>query len=244
VDEARAWGSWIALSGQLNLVSEWLPKLPPDRLEVVKRTIHGAGEGIGLCGRPVDLFEQESPRIWRLSSGEGSARRDVVGFFNWDDKQPQTISVDLSRLDLPEGGKGSYAAFDFWENTFLPVVSGTLKLDLRPGSCRVIALRRLDDHPVLVSTSRHVTQGIVDVADERWDATTHTLSGASRVIGGDAYELRIALPAGLAGNGAAVSVSDEDRRAGVTAAVGHAAEGVRATISAPENREVRWEVRF
>ena len=39
-----------------------------------------------------------------------------------------------------------------------------------PVSCRILALRACEDHPVLVSTSRHVTQGMVDVESEAWDA--------------------------------------------------------------------------
>ena len=34
----------------------------------------------------------------------------------------------------------------------------------------------------------------MDVLEERWDPQTRTLSGKSRVVAGDRYELRIALP--------------------------------------------------
>lgn len=51
-------------------------------------------------------------------------------------------------------------------------------------------------HPVLLSTSRNINQGLTDVLDEQWDPATQTLSGKSRVISGDPYELRIAVPEG------------------------------------------------
>ncbi len=53
---------------------------------------------------------------------------------------------------------------------------------------------------MLISTSRHVTQGMVDVTDEKWETAAAglagTLSGRSKVVGGDSYEIRIALPEG------------------------------------------------
>ncbi len=59
----------------------------------------------------------------------------------------------------------------------------------------VLAVRPVLDHPFVLGTSQHVTQGIVDVVDENWNSETKTLSGVSRVIGGEDYELRIYDPA-------------------------------------------------
>jgi hypothetical protein len=42
-----------------------------------------------------------------------------------------------------------------------------------------------------LSTSQHVTQGIVDVVKVSWDAEKKLLSGVSKVIANDPYELRI-----------------------------------------------------
>lgn len=63
--------------------------------------------------------------------------------------------------------------------------------------CRVIAVRALDGtRPVLVSTSRHVASPVIDVTDECWDAAAKTLSGVSKTVPGEAYELRIWVPDG------------------------------------------------
>ena len=87
-----------------------------------------------------------------------------------------------------------YAAFDFWGNQFLPDITDTISSTLRPHACKIIALRPIEDHPFVLSTSAHVTQGMTDILEEHWDAATHTLSGKSRVVGGDPYEMRIATP--------------------------------------------------
>jgi hypothetical protein len=234
VEQARAWGSWIALSGQLNMVSEWLPGLPEERLEVVRRTMPNTG----LCGRPLDLFDQADARVWKLTSGEGESRRDVVGLFNWDDKAAAKVSVPLVKLGLPERGKGGYVGFDFWGNRFVEISGDVLEMELPPGSCRVISIVPAGDRPRVVSTSRHVTQGVVDLRGETWDGKV--LSGVSRVVGGDDYEIRIA--------GGAVprtaEVSQPDQEAGVTIAVKDHGPNARVVLKSPANREVRWGVGF
>ena len=39
LDQGRAWALFIVVSGALNIVSEWLPKLPKDRLDIFKRSL-------------------------------------------------------------------------------------------------------------------------------------------------------------------------------------------------------------
>jgi hypothetical protein len=240
LDQARAWASWIVLSGQLNMVSEWLPGLPPDRLEILKRSIPNTGR----CGRPVDLFEQADPRIWHLSGGGVGSSHDVVGLFNWDDGHPQVVSLGLAQLDLPGGGKGAYVGFDYWANEFVRPFKEKLEATLPPASCRVIALRPALDRPQVVSTSRHVSQGIVDLLEERWDGASRTLSGTSRVVGMDPYELRIAAPEAGDWRVTAVVLSSGDRDAGVTIRTVQPGPQARVSIHSPVNREVRWQVRF
>lgn len=239
LDQARAWGSWIAVSGQLNLVSEWLPRLPSERLEVVKRSMPNHG----LCGRPIDLFERNLPQVWHLTAGADETRRDIVGLFNWDDEKATTFSVDLDKLDLPDGGTGLYVGFDYWANEFVAPFSATLETELPGGSCRIIAIRPVLDRPQLISTSRHITQGVVDVLAESWNA--NTLSGTSLVVADDPYELRIVTPTGRKRwKVRSAGVSREDKRAGITIRVKSAGRNVRATVSSPTNRKVNWEISF
>jgi hypothetical protein len=236
-DEARAWGSLIAVSGQLNVVSEWLPDLPPEKLEVVRRTMPGHGR----CGRPLDLFDAKLAQVWHLQAGEGDGRRDIVGLFQWDEKAAGKLSVEIARLGLPAGAADKYVGFDFWENQFVPAFATSKEFEMRPGSCRVLSIVRALERPQLVSTSRHVTQGLVDVSAVAWDAAKLALGGKSKVVSGDPYELRIV--AGPYKASAAV-VSEADRAAGVTAEARPDGQNLRVTIKSPTTREVAWEVKF
>jgi hypothetical protein len=237
LDQARAWGSWIAISGQLNLVSEWLPGLPEDRLEIVKRSMPNTG----LCGRPLDLFERNDPRIWKLSAGTGESRRDVVALFNWDDKEPATFDIPLANLDLPAAS--AYVGWDFWRNEFVPPIAGALQVTLPPGSCRVLSLRPATDHPQVLGTSRHITQGLIDLADEHYDPATRTLSGTSKVVGSDPYHIRILIPA-AEGRITRAQISPEDQQGGATVQVDEAGPIARVILRSTTTRQIHWRITF
>ena len=182
--------SWVAVTGSMLTASYQFSELPEERLDLLKRTMPGHG----VLGRPADLFETDQPRIWLLTDTRRNVRRDVIGLFNWSENEPVDISYDTGKLGLDPNS--TYWAFDFWENKFVDPIRATLRQTLPGGSCRVLAVRPVADHPRLLSTSRHIAQCMVDVLHEHWDTSTKTLSGKSEVVAGDAYELRIALPAG------------------------------------------------
>lgn len=228
--------SWVALSDQLNLSSEWLPGLPPERLDILKRTMpyHNA------TARPVDIFENDLPSVWLVSDTKHEPRRDVIGVFNWESTEKK-FDYPLDRLDLDP--KMEYVAFDYWANKFIPSVKGSLQITLPRESCAVLAVRPVANHPQVISTSRHVTQGMVDVSEEKWDDATKTLSGRSKVVAGEAYELRI-----VTGNRNTVPViklSTADMAADVKVAIIPDDNSlIRVQIGTPESREVSWSVNF
>jgi hypothetical protein len=236
LSHARLICSWVAVSGQLNVSSEAYAALPPERLDLLRRTLPYHG----LLPRPVDLFENDLPRIWLLTDERRSPRRDVVALYNWDELHAAEFDCPLERLGLT--GDRPYVAFDYWENTLLPPFQGRLRLSVPRGSCRILAVRPVLGRPQLLSTSRHITQGIVDVIEEKWNDAGRTLNGKSRVVGGDPYELRI-----VAGPGWTLedfAVAEADRTAGVRGSATQSDGLVRATITSPAGREVGWAARF
>ncbi len=237
---ARLITSWVAISGQIHLSTDWLPGLPLERLDLLRRTLPPHG----LLPRPVDLFESPIPRLWLLSDARHGARRDVVALYNWDNRET-TIDHPLDWIGLDGGQR--YAAFDYWANTLLPPLENRLRLIVPPRSCRIIALRPASDRPQLVSTSRHVTQGIVDVVAEQWNRPKSILSGTSKIVAGDPYELRVIRPRTPPSSWTLKSagVNDADRAAGVrVSAVTEEDNLVRVRLDSPESREVNLSLRF
>ncbi|MDR0704410.1 MAG: hypothetical protein LBF88_05410 [Planctomycetaceae bacterium] len=201
LEHARLIASWVAVSGQLFACSDWLPNLSEERMDILRRTIRHHGL---RSAKPVDLFSEDLPKIWSLttrsnrnvsvqqSADSDVPAREIVAFYNWDDKNPSKIETTPAWIGLPDAKE--YAAFDFWDKKFFGTFTDKIAVELPPGSCLVLAVRPVAEHPILLSTSQHITQGIVDVIEEHWNPETKTLSGVSRVIGGEPYELRIYNP--------------------------------------------------
>ena len=239
LDQARLNASFTAIAGDLFYNSDWMPDFPAERVDILRRCIPAHG----LQSRPVDVFESPVARIWHLADTRQAKRRDVVAFYNWD-KNPVSISCSTDRAGLPPAKE--YVAFDFWANRFIPAFGKDLHVDLPPGgSCSVLAVQPVRAYPQLLSTSRHVTQGMVDVTEEHWDARTGVLSGCSKLVENDPYELRIAVPGmGTSWRAEKVLVSSEDQASGVTATVHQEEWQIRALLNSTSSRTVKWRVEF
>ena len=225
--------------GADDLTQRWLPTLPAERLEIIRRCIPGHG----VTARPIDLFNSWPPRQWLVTDQRsGPQRRDVLGLFNWSAKAEE-LSVPLAGLGLPEADQ--HIAFDFWNRVRLGPFKGNLRLSVPAAACRILAVRPLLPRPFLLSTSRRGSPGILEVGEgglgscgqdsagrAPWWLTTSTNSGLSPVLPMPNWSVVKA------------EVSAEDKAAGVTIKAGGTNGLVRAVIRSPVSRDVAWTLRF
>jgi hypothetical protein len=221
-DQARLWATLLGITGQLLMTSDDMPKLGPDRVELIKRIFPVADI------RPMDLYPLAGkPRIFDLRiASPGAGQWDVVAVFNWDSLQSASVRLEPKDLGWPAH---RFLYYDVWEKKLLGANCGGLTVTLAPCSCKVIAARPAAGHPQLVGTSRHLTQGADDLIEAAWDRAHATWKGQSRVVGGDAYELRFTLPPGW---------TCSDARAKI--------DGPLAvlTLNSDDNRTVAWSIAF
>jgi hypothetical protein len=239
IEHARALVSWVALTGQLNASSEDYKSLSAERIHLLQRSMPAHG----LKPRPVDLFEERIARIWLLTDDHKEPRHDVVGLFNWDEKESVRILRSTLQIGLPRAER--YVGFDYWADRFIEPFGGVLESELPPASCRILSIRPVVGHPQVVSTSRHIAQGIPDLLEERWDAATRTLSGVSRVVANDPYELRIAAM-GRTSPWKATTLTALADSAGAASVKLTALDAwrIRVRIDLPTDGEIRWAIVF
>jgi hypothetical protein len=192
----------------------------------------------GAAARPVDLFEHDPPQVWLVTDERREPRRDVVGIFNWD-RNERTIEYPLKQLGLDDGL--AYAAFDYWANETAEPIERRLNVTVPGRSCRILSLRPRLDRPQVISTSRHVAQGMIDVTAEDWLERSRTLRGTSRIVRNDDYELRIVVPDA---SWKAKGVTVIDNEGGVISALRQEGTLVRATLHSQTDKEVGWAVQF
>ncbi len=225
-DQARLWATLMGLTGQAAFVGDRLAELPESGVEYLRRILPPAEI------RPMELYAVERPDIICLKIADAAGPRDIVGLFNWSNAETQ-IRLEAATLGLPPD---DYLVYDVWDRRLLGRLRDGALFTLAPTSCGVLCVRRIEpDRPTLIGTSRHITQGAVDLV--RFDGRGPRLSGVSRVVGGDAYEVRFLLEPG----GVRFSLLNPQAE-GASAEV-RSEEGVGIlTLRSRESREVRWSV--
>jgi hypothetical protein len=229
IEQARAWATLQGLTGQAALMSDRLVDLSPERVELIKRVYPAVDI------RPLDLFSSDrNKRIWDLKINHLGRRYDVVGMFNYDETKPIVSYVSWKDLGLPVDG--AVHVFDFWNKEYLGAWAKGISVELLPASTRVLSLVPATDQIQLVSTSRHITQGWVDLISHQISGNHY--SGRSRLIRNDPYHLRFAFPRGKN------FVIKRATAGGLPVRVSNHQGWAEVEITSPRTAEVSWEVTF
>ncbi|MFC1724130.1 alpha-galactosidase [candidate division KSB1 bacterium] len=154
------------------------------------RVYDGGGSG-GLY----ETVHNFPPEIYQLSYEKDDQTTYIVGIFNWKDEVSR-YSFLWSDLKIPYWE--SYLAYDFWNNNFMGEIRDTLNISLNPNSCKVLSIKRKLDIPQIVSTSRHITQGAVDLKRVSWNSEVMVLNAESEnLVISDDYSVTVYIPEGL-----------------------------------------------
>ena len=234
VERARLNAQARVLTGQQFLTDDLWTKVPPE----IRRVWQLAFPSLDIY--PVNLYPIKEWRkydVFDLRIAKPWGTWDVVGVFNYDGR-PTAKTLDLERLplDAPE-----VYVFDYWRSACVGRCRRHEKIPLwlAPYEGKLFALAPVvGDRPVLVSTSRHLSQGGLDLERLDWkqDGERWTAAGSSsHLVKGDAYELCFA--AGRYGVSAAKSSCGE-------AQVSRARGAVRVALTPPESGAADWEVSF
>jgi hypothetical protein len=158
----------------------------------------------------------------------------VLNRINWNNQPAAKTTVTLADIGLDPAKQ--YVAYEFWSNRYLGTCAGgTIACDELPAmGISSIAIREVLDHPQIVSTNRHLSQGGVDLVSAGWDQ--NALTGKSRVVRGDRYEIAVRVPSGYKHKVATI--------AGKPAEVVTDGELVRVSFLPVATGEVTWRLEF
>ena len=133
-----------------------------------------------------------------------------------------------------------YYAYDFWNNRFVGCVkgSGVLRASLRAEEALIFSVREVVDHPQVLSTNRHIMQGMMELHEVRWDEAGKTLSGWADVVGGEPFALT------FAANGHSVKAVKTDSGACELGGRQRAEDLADLVIQADKNARVRFTIEF
>jgi len=191
--------------------------------------------------RPLDAFTGvRDPRVYDLTL---TPDWHQVALFNPDRTRDSTVQVAISG-DRVSGAMGLdpnawYYAYDFWSDALVGKLPGTGKIEkqLPPLHCAMLSVRKVQPNPQVLSTTRHVLQGWVDLAKVKWDGQGRRLSGVAKVIGGEPFKITVA-----DNGGKAVKVTATGGQAGLDK---HSPGGLsRIILKRPDNGDVFWKIEY
>ncbi len=238
---ARAWATLYGLTGQALMASDRMTDLPASRVDVLKRVFPATDV------RPLDLYRPDNVHktIVDLKVSDLGRRYDVVGVFNHSTHRSMNRLLSWKELGLD--ANRTYHVYDFWRGVYLGAWDHGVFLNVPPEDVRVVTLVPATARPVLVSTSRHITQGwvsLVALSSGGTDAAP-LLSGKSRVVAGDPYTLTFGLPP-VRATYRIVSAEAAPAAGGPRPTVTFASHQGYATVTVTSStsQTVAWTVRF
>ena len=225
-----------AIAGNTLFLSEALNvPYPADRIELLKRI----GPPTMDVSYPVDLFVRRPARVWNMPVERPFGKWNVLAVFNYTGagSRPFTTSLDAAK-DLRLDPNKEYIVYEFWSKKLIGTFKGTFATrPLNAYDCDIYSIVEKQDHPTLISASRHIRQMAFDIKDLAWDGGQRMLRGISRAVASDPYQLRIYVPDGFAAKRVELS-------GGLTAKT--AADGPLLTVdyTASTGKDVEWKVFF
>jgi alpha-galactosidase len=188
--EIQSRASLIALSGGSFLLSDHLPGLPPDRLQIAEVLL----PPIGLRPQIPDWFDQLTPRRVRLDLQGPVGPWRLIALFNWSDQQ-----VDFNWQDFGlECGLEGYAR-DFWRaQTYRISADSSWHSLVVPGvrahGVSLLAVRQADpSRPQYLGSDLHISQGL-EVSTWDWDQPSRRLQFEIQRPGRARGQVELALP--------------------------------------------------
>ena len=195
-----------------------------------------------FTARPLDAFTGVAdPRVYDL---ELTPDWHQVALFN-SGAQSDTVSVPLSGDRVATGAIGldpaaDYYVYDFWSDSLVGKFPGTASIgaSLDPSACAMWSVRKVQTVPQVLSTSRHILQGWVDLHEVKWDAAPKQLTGTAKVIGGE--PMRIALACNGFKPNHANSATGQARLDSHPGGAGYAT----VVLESPATGDAAWCVKF
>lgn len=189
--EVETIASVIALSGGSLLLSDHIPDLSPDRLNIAKQLLPLIEK------RPfiLDWFDNPTPRLVQVDLSGPAGKWHLLALFNWSD-EAQDLTLNLGKCYVESIGE--MFAREFWSGrTYLIPPDGQSpgKLELQnlpPHGVNLFALRPHHPHiPQYLGSDLHISQGLEVV---HWQFDHKKLDLAIKRPGNTQGKIEITVP--------------------------------------------------
>jgi len=196
IETARYLASVFNFTDSTMWLGDDIGYISEERLALIKK---GLPKYPGI-GRPLHMFDydcpSEYPPILVQPVVKDWEQWHCVGLFNFD---AETRRIEITAADFGYQASRLLCLFDFWNETLIGTFRKKIVVPVDTRSKhRVVSLRAVKDHPWIIGSNFHFTQGGVELADVVWDKSRKRLSGSVVRPRGNRGRLFILVPEGYA----------------------------------------------
>ena len=195
-NQAEAIASQIALSGGNTMSGDRLTGLDATKISILQKVFPSSG----ISSRPVNLLDADPQTAFAVQFDKDSVEWTIAGFFNPDISKSTVHFYPVERLWLDS--KKEYLCFDFWKQRFLGEISDTIRVPVNPGGVTVLSIHEKQQVPQVLSTTRHISQGLFELDNIGYNPVSNQLSGVSKGPIGSKHSVFIYVPEGFIWNSA------------------------------------------
>jgi hypothetical protein len=187
-EQTIAWLTAMAINGGVMKLGNTFSELNDDQRAILTKLM----PTLQWTAHPLDLFDNSPPRVWSSQFRTTCGDWTYAAVFNWSLTEQPATTLYLGELGMSP--QSIYTVYDFWDDRFFGLAQGQLNVEVDPGSVRLLGFRLYPKRPLLVASTRHFTQGALEMTALNWDPTHKRLSGDAKVIPDTYYGLRILVP--------------------------------------------------
>jgi len=246
--QARLWACLTGLSCGTIMASDkfWdTSQVNSSRLDLLKKIAPPYDSG-GAGARPVDLFMHVStvttstnadwPNIYVLPINKPWGKYYILNVINWNASANLNKTIDFEFcFGVPPTQQ--LLVYNFFSNILLGTYQGSMNVQVPPQDCLLYSVVPRQNYPQIISTTRHITQGGVDLQNVNWNAGTKQLTGTStNLITNVPYSMVMFIPTGY-------EISSTNA-GGSAMQVQNRSDGSTLLTFTPTNTTVNWTVNF
>jgi len=186
IEQAKSRTAFISMLGLPVTLGDDLPALSEEKVEILRRSIPALDIHTADLERP----EFRDVVITNLTIDTELQQYNLVNVFNTTE-EAVTETVCLSSLGIDAE---NYLYYEYYSGETQDIENGVITANLDPFETKIYAIREQMAHPQIVSTNRHVTQGIIELKKDEWNEKERTLSLTADLVGQDLYTVSVRIP--------------------------------------------------
>lgn len=178
-EQAKSRTAFVGMLGLPVTLGDNLPELAEDRVELIRRTIPV------LDIHPMDVcrISPDDIVITNLAVENRFDNYNVISVLNTTERETEA-EICIENIGITSINP---IIFEFYSSTVFGVNEGNIKFKLKPYETKIFAIREDKKIPQIISTSRHIIQGALEIEKISWNDSENTLSFTSELVENDEY---------------------------------------------------------